>query len=174
MSAEQTAPITAPQRGDVLLFAGGDNPIDRAIVGASLSRYVHAALALDERYYVEAVWPRVRVSTIDAARPTIVARPSYQDAAQAVRACDAAVLLIGEQYDALGVAAFGAGLAFPDWRAAIGATLDHADAVLKLHAQWCSRVVAHALLAAGLALPFGEQCSPGELAAWLGMKDAHI
>ncbi|MDP9371235.1 MAG: hypothetical protein M3Q65_02005 [Chloroflexota bacterium] len=160
------------RRGDVVFFRAGDSPIDRAILAASLSRIVHVGISLDDRYYVEAVWPRARVASSAAALPWAVTSPTWPDAGAADRAADAAILQIGQRYDLAGVTTFGAGLVFPTWRDRLAATVGEAQEILRLQAAWCSELVAAALLAGGIALPVPpERCAPVDLARLLGVGE---
>jgi hypothetical protein len=155
------------QRGDVLFFTKRDSIIDRVIVGTTLSRFVHVAIALDEYYYVEAVWPRVRISNIDTLQPDSIVSPEY--GTNVLLATNTAIMHIGCTYDLPGVIGLGVGTVIPSWREAISTTTTDLNTTLKIQAVWCSELVAVCLRAAGIDVP--EKISPATLAAYFHIED---
>lgn len=155
--------------GDVLFYSGAD-PVSAEIQGVTRSRYCHVALALCADYLIEAVPPRVRVARLT---PDVVARaatPSYAGEAGLTAALAAALAVQHDTYDAIGAGVAGAGDVLRAHLAGLGHAVDAIEAhlpALRL-AVFCSRLVARALVAGGMALPQPpDYCSPGDLAAAL-------
>ena len=154
--------------GDVLFFAAGDSPIDRAIVAATGSRWVHVALAISPRYYLEAVWPQVRVASVATLAPAALGHPAWPASDRMVAGLDAAVAMIGQFYDLIGICDFGVGLIATDWRA----RLERATGALERHVAFCSELVARGLALGGVALPQPANAwRPGDLARFLGVPE---
>lgn len=157
----------------VFYRAQRDNPIDRLIVGAQAAAGLpswasHCGIALTPRYMIEAIRPVVRVTSLVAVPPAACVNPTYADVDAAL---DRAVASVGQVYDTLGVAAFGAGLYLPGM-AAVVADVTRALGQGKL---WCSEMTARALLAGGATLSHGaldpERCAPGTLLAMFGVAE---
>lgn len=157
--------------GDVLFYAGTD-AVSRAVCDVTASQYCHAALALCADYLIEAVPPRVRVARLDLSAPATVATPVWGDLAGAASAVSTALAMQGEAYDLAGAGLAGIEDVLRAHLAGTGRALDdlerHLPAVRL--AVFCSRLVARALVAGGVALPQPpDYCTPGDLASALGL-----
>lgn len=157
--------------GDVLFYAGADaaSAEIRRVTG---SRYAHVALALCADYLIEAVPPRVRVARLEPSAPQAVATPVWGDLTGAARAVATALALQHDAYDLTGAGVAGLGDVLRAHLAGLGHEVDAIEAhlpSLRL-AVFCSRLVARALVAGGVALSQPpDYCTPGDLAAALGL-----
>ena len=151
--------------GDVFFYAGTD-AVSVEIRRVTGSRYSHVALALCADYLIEAVIPRVRVAPINAVILNSF-RPSWPDVTGPGRAVAAALAMQGEAYDLAGAGLAGIEDVLRVHAKAVAETVDDIERhlpALRL-AVYCSRLVARALVAGGVALPQPpDYCTPGDVA----------
>ena len=139
------------QAGDVLLFRGArGNLIDRTIMWATRSRFVHVGLAVGPDTFIEACPPVVRLNTLDriAGRDVLVVAPDYPSDQARAAAVARANAHYGRWYDAVGLLALAVYLRVPHGRRLALAALTrlpwHRGHVI------CSEVVGDALGAGAL------------------------
>lgn len=155
------------QRGDFAFYAPNpDDPVDRLILAVQAaagdcSPFQHVEIALDDWFLVGAIWPTVRLGTLDLLTPAAIVSPRYSTPDGARLAATFAAKQVGRGYNAPGVALLGAGLLVPAWKQRL---LQGAQAFDE-HLAFCSQLAASAYLAGGGVLD--------DPAAWTSVAALH-
>ena len=144
--------------GDILLFFGGDDLIDREIDHYEKSVFTHAAIAINKTEIVEAWWEGVRTATLDGRGPYAIfetitpLNPIQQTGIEMyARGC------VGKRYNYPGIFGFLLKVWF---------RLKH-NPFGSIHSLWCSQLVFDVYYAIGLNLLPSldeEDITPADLA----------
>ena len=144
--------------GDILLFFGGDDLIDREIDHYEKSVFTHAAIAINKTEIVEAWWEGVRTATLDGRGPYAIfetitpLNPIQQTGIEMyARGC------VGKRYNYPGIFGF----LVREWFG-----LKH-NPFGSIHSLWCSQLVFDVYRVIGLNLLPGldeEDITPADLA----------